>query len=151
MRSHTTSDWLKGYTRTCNTAGYRPTSAPPWTEPDTLVALTFLASVVDKSAGLPLLLLLRDGFCMSVMWQTMSRGDNAVAWRLENIRLPTGGNCPRQNMTADKFLPTITSVTLSPYVPSVCGCVCVYVFVPFPPFLALSPYLDVHPLNFLRK
>jgi hypothetical protein len=82
---------LKAFTKTCNNAGYRPTSATPWTEPDLLVVLTHLDSVIHTSVGFIRLLLLRDGYCLSVMWQTLSRGDNAVDWRLDNIRLPTGG------------------------------------------------------------
>ena len=38
------------------------------------------------------MLLLRDGMLSSLLWQSCLRGSNAVALRLDNIVLPTGGN-----------------------------------------------------------
>jgi hypothetical protein len=91
MRSPTISKFLKGYGNRCKDWGYHPTSAPPWDEEELLLTLNHLESTLPNITGIPKMLLLRDAYCLSVMWQTMSRGDNAVDWRLDNIRLPTGG------------------------------------------------------------
>jgi hypothetical protein len=92
MHSLVITKYLRGYSKFCKKKGYHPTSAAPWGEAELLVTLAHLHATLPASTGIPKLLLLRDGFCLSIMWQTMSRGDNAVDWRLENIRLPTGGN-----------------------------------------------------------
>ena len=82
----------KGYSKFAAEQGYRQTSAKPWTEQEILGVLHHIEGQLKKNTGMPAVLLARDGFIFAVLWQTKSRGCNAGAWRLENIKLPTGMN-----------------------------------------------------------
>lgn len=90
VRSVEIQTFRKGYAKCAREQGYRQTSAKPWEESDVLQVLAFLNGRIAKSTCIEAMLLLRDGFLFSVLWQTKSRGINAGAWRLDNIKLPTG-------------------------------------------------------------
>lgn len=57
--------------------------------------------------GTDQLLLLRDGFIFSLLWQSCFRGFNAGSIRLQNIVLPTGGSA------IPFLLPNCTAATRS--------------------------------------
>ena len=90
MRSIPLQQFKKGYRKTSTDLGYKQTSARPWQIGDLRTALLHMLQKAKNLKGLPAVMLARDGFILAVLWQTSSRGCNAGAWRLDNVKLPTG-------------------------------------------------------------
>lgn len=90
MRSIPLQQFKKGYRKHAAALGYKQMSARPWQLSDVRTVLQQILQKLGKAAGVCAAMLARDGFIIAVLWQTSSRGCNAGAWRLENLRLPTG-------------------------------------------------------------
>ncbi len=90
MRSIVLQQFKKGYKNYAVEQGYKQMSARPWLESEVINVLQHLEHQLKQSSGMIAALLARDGFVMAVLWQTKSRGCTSGAWRLENIKLPTG-------------------------------------------------------------
>ena len=90
VRSVAVQNFKKGYSKHAAEVGYKQVSAQPWSLAELMSALQYLRIELEHSQGIPATLLARDGFLLSVFWQTKSRGSNAGTWRLENLKLPTG-------------------------------------------------------------
>ena len=90
IRSIPLQHFRKGYKRHATSQGYKQQSARPWQISDVQAVLQQMLRRLNSTGGVPAAMLARDGFVLAVLWQTSSRGCNAGAWRLENVRLPTG-------------------------------------------------------------
>lgn len=90
MRSKDVLRLRQGHANLAKSQGYRRKSAMPWSEEDVRITLEHLQGIADGSDGMARGLALRDGVMLSLLWETQCRGANAGAWRLENLRLPSG-------------------------------------------------------------
>jgi hypothetical protein len=70
--------------------GYGPQAAHPWSESDVVTVLVALDTQIEGADGIQRVKLMRDAFTMTILWETCSRGATAVAWRLEDIWIPSG-------------------------------------------------------------
>lgn len=92
MRSIPLVQFKKGYKKHAAMLGYKQVSARPWQIGEVRTVLQQMLQRLKHMKGLPAATLARDGFILSVLWQTSSRGCNAGAWRLINVKLPTGAS-----------------------------------------------------------
>lgn len=90
IRSGQLRRFKQGYRRFAEQQGYKQKSARPWKEREVRAVLEHLSKELKRATGMEAALLSRDGFVIAVLWETKSRGCNAGAWRLANIKLPTG-------------------------------------------------------------
>ena len=70
--------------------GYEQASALPWQEGEVTGVPQCLSKRLLQARGIQAVLLARDAFLFSVLWQSKSRGVNAGAWRVENVKLMSG-------------------------------------------------------------
>jgi hypothetical protein len=84
------TEWATGYTRWLAHLGYNPQSAHPWALDDLRKVLEHLDARIASTTGFSLLLLHRDAFTMTILWETCSRGATAVSWCLEDLWLASG-------------------------------------------------------------
>jgi hypothetical protein len=82
--------FVDGYSNRVMDQGYRPQSAVPWAAEDVPKVVQYVAHLVRTELGLPKLLVARDLFCLTIMWNCISRGRTAVEWCLTDIRLQDG-------------------------------------------------------------
>lgn len=92
-------EFIKGYKTHAAELGYQKRGAVPFSgsqalqeEADMIQLLQQLYLQQQTLTGTDQLLLLRDGFIFSLLWQSCFRGFNAGGIRLQNIVLPTGGS-----------------------------------------------------------
>ena len=84
-------EFVKGYKQHATELGYQKRGAVPLEEAEMIQLLQRLYLQQQSKTGKDQLLLLRDGFIFSLLWQSSFRGFNAGGMRLQNIVLPTGG------------------------------------------------------------
>lgn len=84
-------EFVKGYKQHATELGYQKRGAVPLEEAEMIQLLQRLYLQQQTKTGKDQLLLLRDGFIFSLLWQSSFRGFNAGGMRLQNIVLPTGG------------------------------------------------------------
>ncbi len=93
MHSMQVKNMLTGYANHAAELGYQKKGAVPLTEAE---IQTLLGSMLQMHNGITdntqLLLILRNGLLLSLLWPTCFRGFNAGGVRLDNIVLPTGGS-----------------------------------------------------------
>ncbi|KAL0040328.1 hypothetical protein WJX77_003603 [Trebouxia sp. C0004] len=85
-------EFIKGYKNHAAELGYQKRGAVPLEEADMIQLLQQLYLQQQTLTGTDQLLLLRDGFIFSLLWQSCFRGFNAGGIRLQNIVLPAGGS-----------------------------------------------------------
>ena len=90
MRSRAILQLKQGYAKLAKASGYQRKSAKPWSEGDVRGVLAYLEVKLAESTGIDQLLHIRDALVLALLWETKSRGANAGAWRLANLRLQTG-------------------------------------------------------------
>ena len=82
--------FAKGYKNHATDLGYQKRGAVPLEEADMSQLLQQLHLQQQTLTGTDQLLLSRDGFTFSLLWQSCFRGFNAGGIRLQDIKLPTG-------------------------------------------------------------
>lgn len=85
-------EFAKGYKNHATDLGYQKRGVVPLEEADMIQLLQQLYLQQQTLTGTVQLLLLRDGFIFSLLWQSCFRGFNAGGIRLQDIKLPTGGS-----------------------------------------------------------
>ena len=96
LRSTSIQRLKQGYAQAAKKLGVRALAAKPWTVADVTALMMHLQSRLLVTGGMTHLLLLRDALILALLWNTQSRGANAGAWRLSNLKLPSG-KCPALN------------------------------------------------------
>ena len=92
--AHELKQWGQGYTKVCQTSGFRITAAKPMTEAKVKDLLSYLSSAAFKPSNkvaFDRALLARDGFAFCLLWQTGLRGINASDSVLEDFIIPGPG------------------------------------------------------------
>ena len=90
VRSVQLQRFRQGYAKFAVEQGYQQTSARPWQECEVVGVLQHISRQLLQARGIQAVLLARDAFLFSVLWQSKSRGVNAGAWRVENVKLTSG-------------------------------------------------------------
>ena len=90
VRSVQLQRFRQGYAKFAAEQGYQQVSALPWQEGEVIGVLQHLSKQLLQAKGIQAVLLARDAFLFSVLWQSKSRGVNAGAWRVENVKLMSG-------------------------------------------------------------
>ena len=85
-------EFITGYKNHAAELGYQKKRGVPLEEADMIQLLQQLCFQQQTLTGIDQLLLLRDGFIFSLLWQSCFRGFNAEGIRLKNIVLPTEGS-----------------------------------------------------------
>ena len=92
MESLHIRELVKGYKNHAAELGYCKRGAVPFTEADMMQLLHTMYLQLQNTTCTDQLLMIRDGFIFSLLWQSCFRGFNAGSVRLANIVLPTGGS-----------------------------------------------------------
>ena len=87
MRSVQLQRFKQGYAKFVAEQGYQQVSARPWQESEVVGVLQHLSRQLLQARGIQAVLKGRDAFLFFVLWQSKSRGVNAGAWRVENVKL----------------------------------------------------------------
>ena len=90
VRSVQLQRFRQGYAKFAAEQGYQQVSARPWQEHEVVGVLHHISRQLQQARGIQAVLLARDAFLFSVLWQSKSRGVNAGAWRVENVKLMSG-------------------------------------------------------------
>ena len=67
--------------------GYQQVSARLWQESEVVEVMQHPSRQLLQAKGIQAVMLARDAFLFFVLWQSKSRGVNARAWRVENVKL----------------------------------------------------------------
>jgi hypothetical protein len=82
--------YVDGYANRVLAKGYRPQSAVPWTAEDVPRVVQHMAQLACTEHGFSKVLVARDLFCLTILWNSVSRGLTAVQWCLSDISLKDG-------------------------------------------------------------
>jgi hypothetical protein len=87
--------FVDGYANKVMQKGYRPQSAVPWVADDVPRVVSHMVALLVTKSGLSKVLVARDLFCLTILWESVSRGMTAVEWCLMDITLEDGTNTVR--------------------------------------------------------
>jgi hypothetical protein len=94
----------QGYLKRLKGVGVQATAAHPWKERQVVELLQFFNAEMARVEGAEQVVVIRDAFLVTSMWETQCRGVNAGSWRLENLRVPGG-----TQLSAEHYAPRLLS------------------------------------------
>jgi hypothetical protein len=87
--------FVDGYANKVMQEGYRPQSAVPWVADNVPRVVSHMAALLLTESGLSKVLVAPDIFCLTILWESVSRGMTAMEWCLWDITLEDGMNTVR--------------------------------------------------------